>query len=225
MKPSGEFFRNLGVYVYGYKDPETVDGWNYIGKGVGDRAYAHVEDKGLDWDDCFVIARNMENYGDGHAIAHALESFCIEHFKPKLNLVKGKYQEEIYIMSRFAGLFEQHLSEQREMFREVHDFISENEIIRSKVGYSNSRNKTWTVETGAIDNIYCSIKVDASGSEDKITVTFKGNRAKAAVIEAMQEQCSDLETVGTGSGNDPWFSVLVYSLDDALQLWTDFVGG
>ena len=224
MKPSGEFFKLLGKYIYGYKNPETSD-WDYIGKGVGDRAYCHVEDKGLDWNDCYLLARNLESYDstiDGTQFA--IEAFLIDFFDPKLNSVKGKRQKETYIMSRFAGLFEQHQNDQREMFEEMYEFIRDNEVVRRNVGFSGSRGKTFEVETGAIDNLYCKIKMDASTAEDTISVTFKGGKRNASKIDAIIEMCSEFDVIGTGSGNDPWVSFQVEDFDTALSLWTDFVG-
>jgi len=224
MKPSGEFFKLCGKYIYGYKNPETSD-WDYIGKGVGDRAYSHVEDKGLDWDNCYLLARNLESYDstiDGTQFA--IEAFLIDFFDPKLNLVKGKRQKEIYIMSRFAGLFEQHQNDQREMYEELYEFIRDNDVIRKNVGFSGSRGKTFEVETGAIDNLYCKIKVDTTGGNDTVSVVFKGNRAKAPVIETIKERCSEFEVNGNGTGADPWVSFLVNDLETAVILWSEFVG-
>ena len=224
MKPSGEFFKLLGKYIYGYKNPETSD-WDYIGKGVGDRAYCHVEDKGLDWNDCYLLARNLESYDstiDGTQFA--IEAFLIDFFDPKLNSVKGKRQKETYIMSRFAGLFEQHLNEQREMYEELYEFIRDNEVIRKNVGFSGSRGRTFEVESGAIDNLYCKVKMDTTGGSDTVSVVFKGGKAKAPVIETIKERCSEFEVNGNGTGNDPWVSFVVDDLDTAVELWADFVG-
>ena len=224
MKPTAEFFRACGKYIYGYKNPVS-DTWDYIGKGVGDRAYAHVSDKNLDWEDCFLIARNLEKYDEGSDGAQfSMEAFLIQFFQPKMNTVSGRYQEEVYVMSRFSGLFEQHLSEQREMYVELHDFIRDNEVIRKKIGFSSSRPKTFEVETGAIDNIYCKIKLDTTGGADTVSVVFKGSRAKAETIHGIADRCSEFESNGTGSGNDPWVSFLVDDLETAVSLWTDFVG-
>ena len=224
MKPSGEYFKLLGKYIYGYKNPETTH-WDYIGKGVGDRAYFHVEDKGLDWDNCYLLARNLESYDSNtDGTSYAIEAFLIDFFEPLLNEKSGNKQKETYIMSRFAGLFEQHQNDQREMFEEMYEFIRDNEVVRRNVGFSGSRGKTFEVETGAIDNLYCKIKMDASTAEDTISVTFKGGKRNAEKIDRITEMCSEFKVVGTGSGNDPWVSFQVEDFDTALDLWTDFVG-
>jgi hypothetical protein len=224
VRPTAEFFREFGKYIYGYKNPVS-DTWDYIGKGIGDRAYSHVSDKDLDWDDCFLIARNLEKYDNGSDGAQfSMEAFLIQFFQPKMNTVSGRYQEEVYIMSRFSGLFEQHLSAQREMYVELHDFIRDNEVVAKNVGFSGSRGKTFEVETGAIDNVYCKIKLDISGSTDQVSVVFKGSKSKVGVIESIAERCSEFEVNGTGSGNDPWVSFSIDDLDTAVQLWSDFVG-
>lgn len=222
-KPSGEFFATLGKYIYGYKNPESED-WDYIGKGVGDRAYAHVEDKELDWENCYLIARNLERYDEkADGAQFSMEAFLIHFFKPELNSVSGRYQEETYIMSRFSGLFEQHQNDQRKMYVELHTFIAENPIIEQYNGFACSRGKTFEVESNAIDQLYCVIKCDASGAQDIISVKFKANKSKKVVIDQIKEMCKDLSQNGEGSGSDPWVSYVVEDLDAAVELWKDFV--
>ena len=222
-KPSGEFFATLGKYIYGYKNPESGD-WDYIGKGVGDRAYCHVEDKELDWENCYLIARNLERYDEkADGAQFSMEAFFIHFFKPTLNSVSGRYQEETYIMSRFSGLFEQHQNDQRKMHSEMNAFIDDNPVIEQYHGLGEYRGKTFQVETKAFNDLYCGIKCDASGSQDVISVKFKASKAKKVFLEQIKEMCEDLSQNGQGSGNDPWVSYVVEDLDAAVGLWTDFV--
>lgn len=223
MKPSGEFFATLGKYIYGYKSPDS-EGWDYIGKGVGARAYDHVEDKELKWEDCYLIARNLERYDEKKDSAQfSVEAFLINFFDPKLNTVSGRYQKETYIMSRFDGLFDKHQTERRKMYEELYIFVSSRPVIESYCGFSCSRGRTYEVESIQVAGLYCTIKCDASGPEDMITVRFKGNSSKKAVIDQIKERCSDLELNGEGTGADPWVSFVVGSLDEAQSLWKDFV--
>ena len=76
-KPSGAFFEELGQYVYGYKDRENGS-WKYVGKGTGDRCWAHIQDKGYSADDCVIIARNLERFEKRkNNSSFLLESFMI----------------------------------------------------------------------------------------------------------------------------------------------------
>jgi len=223
MKPSNEFFKTLGKYIYGYKNPDG-EGWDYIGKGSGARAYDHVEDKQLEWTNCYVIARNLERYDEKNDPAQfSMEAFLIHFFKPELNSVKGRYQEDTYIMARFEGLFEKHQDDQRKMWEELYVFVSTRPVISQFNGLMSSRGRTFEVESTSIDGLCCVIKCDATNTEDVISVRFKG-RQRAHVIKQIKKRCSDLELYGEGTGADPWVSFKVADLDEAVELWRDFVG-
>lgn len=220
MKPTREFFDSLGMYVYGYKQRH---GWSYIGKGNGDRAYHHVDEKDLDWNNCYLLARNLEKYGTNlDAAQYAIEACLIQNFKPELNIVSGRYQKETFTMALFSDLFSDHQNSQRKMYDEVHDFISSNAIISDNVGFASSRAKTWYVETNARDNMYCGIQLDTSGGEDTMTVKFSGNQKKADRIE-MIKGLVDQTIVNEGSGKDPSVTFSVPDAEAAVYLWKEFV--
>ena len=126
-------------------------------------------------------------------------------------------------MSRFDGLFEKHQNEQRKMYEELYTFVSSRSVIEKYSGFACSRGRTFEVESTQVASMYCTIKCDATGSEDMITVRFKGNSSKKAVINQIKERCSDLEVNGEGTGADPWVSFRVENLDEAESLWKDFV--
>ena len=217
-KPPIDFFRPLGYYVYQYQTPLTGEIY-YIGKGVNDRCWNHVTEKGYNPEHLMIVAQNLTEEE-----ALLLESYLINQYRPTLDNKVSGHHEERFIMSRFSGLFEQYLSDQREMYEEVHTFIRQNEVTQKYVGFSGSRNKTFTVETNARDNMYCSIKLDASNSSDIISVVFKGTKSKAPVIEQIRERCQEFTVNGNGTGVDPWVSFAVTDLEEAVSLWSDFVG-
>jgi hypothetical protein len=216
-KPPIDFFRPMGYYVYQYQDPSTGEIY-YIGKGVNDRCWNHVSEKGYNPEHLTIIAQHLTEEE-----SLLLESYLINQNSPTDNKVSG-HHEGRFIMSRFTGLFDQYLNDQREMFNELHAFISEYDVVRKYVGYSWSRQKSFLVESNAIDNLYCSIKLESQGSGDTISVIFKGNKSKAPVIKKIKERCEEFTILGEGSGQDPWVSFVVSDLEEAVSLWSDFVG-
>ena len=125
VKPSGEFWNSLGLYVYGYQDPDS-NTWEYIGKGVGDRAFHHVEDKGLLWENCYCIARNLEKFDDRNdPSSHAIESFLIDFFEPQLNRVSGRYQKECIVMASLSSMFTDFVAGQHDNFEAFPEWYHE----------------------------------------------------------------------------------------------------
>jgi hypothetical protein len=85
QKPSGEFFSQLGQSVYQYINRDTLKPY-YTGKGNGDRCWAHVVDKGFNPEDCFIVARNLENFEDKQDWqSFLLESYLITTQNPEDN--------------------------------------------------------------------------------------------------------------------------------------------
>jgi len=109
------------------------------------------------------------------------------------------------------------------MYEELYTFISSTPVVEKNVGYSESRQKTYYVETGQVDGLYCGIKCSTTGPQDAISVLFKAPKNKKFILDQIKERCEDLTLNGEGAGNDPWVSYAVSDLDAAVELWTDFV--
>jgi len=85
------FWRTLGMYVYKYIDLDTQE-VKYIGKGVGDRCTAHLSSKGYKEEECYIVARNLEEFENDEP-SFLLESYLISANNMVVegdNLVKGR---------------------------------------------------------------------------------------------------------------------------------------
>jgi len=223
-KPSGDFFEELGEYVYGFKDKETGS-WKYVGKGSGDRCCAHLQEKGYSFDDCVIIARNLERFDKGkNNSSFLLESFMISQYNPIDNTISGKYKE-CFVMVDLSFLFNEYQSSQRNMFNELNDFYTHyKDVIGSNVGYTETRGSTWYIETGAKENKYFGIKVQTKVPE--ITVIFKMNNSSTSeykkFVAQMKENLGGMYNLDTSTKDK--ISFPVKTLDEAVELWKSFVG-
>ena len=218
-KPSGEFFAELGQYVYAY----IVGGeYKYIGKGNGDRCWSHVESKGLDPEDCYIVARNLEAFEDKQDWqSFLLESFLIQQHQPEFNSVSGHYKEN-FKMASLKGLFNTYTSNQRNMHMEHGDFLRKyEEDLGDTIGYTETRGGQFTLETSAIENTYFRIKVSAKTPEFMCEIASNGdqdhfNKLKADVEAAIGEEYDLTSTKGKAIA---WF---VEDADTAVRFWTEF---
>lgn len=221
-KPSGEFFDSLGQYVYAYIDRITGEK-KYVGKGHGDRCWAHVVDKEYDPADCVIIARNLERFeGKKDWQSFLLESYLISTESPKDNAVSGRYKE-CFVMTDLSFLFNTFQEGQRDMFAELVDFYGKHEsVFRGTVGYTETRGTSFVIETGAKDNKYFGIKI--STREPQVSVYMK---AKSGTFDDLAKKVVanlghkyDIDT----TSNKDSLSFPVADLDEAIELWKSFVG-
>lgn len=220
-KPTGEFFESLGQYVYAYIDRISGEK-KYVGKGRGDRCWAHVTDKEYDPTDCVIIARNLESFEDKKDWqSFLLESFLISTESPKDNIVSGRYKE-CFVMTDLSFLFNNFLEGQRDMFAELNEFYNKHEIFRGTVGYTESRGTSFTIETGAKMNTYLGIKV--STREPYVTVYMKSGKGFEDMSKKVVENLGDEYDIDTTSNKDQ-LSFPVETLDEAVELWRSFVKG
>ena len=221
MRPTGVFFETLGKYVYMYRG--TSERPSYIGKGVGDRCLHHLKDKGYKIDDCIIVAKNLERFNlDKKDWSFVLESYLISTLNPEDNSVSGHYKE-CFIMKDLSFLFGEFVDSQRDMFEEMTTLVSDNpDVFKGTIGYTESRGTSYVIESGMRENIYFRIKVQTK--EPQVTVVFKANNPNffQPLVKKLQSNLSDTyELDSTSNKNEVSFST---TIEDALELWSAFVG-
>ena len=221
MRPSSAFFETLGKYVYMYRG--TSERPAYIGKGVGDRCLAHLKDKGYKIEDCIIVAKNLEQFNLNEKDASfVLESYLISTLNPEDNSVSGHYKE-CFIMKDLSFLFGEYVDSQRDMFEEMTTIVSDNpDIFKGTVGYTESRQSSYVIESGMRENIYFRFKVQTK--EPNVTVIFKANNPTSfpALVKKLEKNLSDTyELDSTSNKNEVSFAT---TIEDALDLWKAFVG-
>lgn len=220
-KPSTAFFDTLGLYVYQYIDQDTLKPY-YTGKGVGDRCWSHVKDKGFDPSDCYIVARNLGRFFEKQdGAAFLLESFLIFQQSPDKNSVSGHYKD-CFIMSSLSFLFDNFVNEQRNMFNELNELVSSNsEVFDGTIGYTETRGSSFYVETGMRENVYFGIKVQTK--EPNVTVIVKANSDKffEPLVEKMKANLGKAYDLDTTSNKNA-ISFPVETLEEAVSLWESF---
>ena len=218
MRPTTEFFKELGQYVYMFKKGDL-----YVGKGVGDRCLHHLKEKGYSLEDCVIVARNLEkfNRGKNDDVSYVLESYLISQLKPKDNKVSGHYQKECFIMADLSFLFGEYVDSQRDMFKELNELVNDNlEVFQGTIGFTETRGSSYYIETGMRDNIYFGIKVQSK--EPNITCMLKANNPTAFVslVKNCEKGLSDYDLDSTSNKNVVSFQVS--SIEEAVKLWSTF---
>ena len=117
------FWETLGQYVYGYmEDGKFV----YVGKGNGNRALSHVGSKEYNTDNLYIIARNLERFGEKKDWqSFLLESYLISNNSPRDNSVSGHYKE-CFIMAKMSELFNEFEKSQHDNFEVLPEWYVEN---------------------------------------------------------------------------------------------------
>lgn len=224
-KPSGEVFSSLGKYVYGYKNPSGS--WDYFGKGVGDRLWHHVADKGLDPENVFVFARNLETFDERtDAAQFSVESILINLLTPQLNKVSG-HKKELFEMAKFSDYVKDYQDAQYDNFSQLPEWYMANydsfsgRLREVKLGSTNT-----FLHSSVNNGVYMQTYVPVVESEFEATFEVAGDPTKDdSVLQKKQglQQWLTKEGYQTKDvNNSKKVTIKVSSVSELLQLWNDF---
>lgn len=227
MKPTGEFFQSLGQYVYQYIDKDTLEPY-YIGKGNGDRCYSHVNEKGFDPKDCYIIAKNLERFEDKKDWqSFLLESFLISTKTPENNSVSGHYKE-CFEMASLSSMFSDFQTEQYDNFAQFPDWYLNNyEVFRNRLREVKINSGTTFVLSNARNAMYMMWYAPVGESEDPIKITFEINLPDGEKLESYKNQLTAwIKSNGYKNvkpdGKVQKLAIDVPSIDDAVDLFKEF---
>lgn len=219
QKPSGDFFSTLGYYVYWYSDPEPY----YIGKGVGDRCWAHVVDKGFNPEHIHIIAQNLE---EDQALT--LESYLIYKHNPRENKVLGHHTER-FIMAKLSEVYTEYTAAKYDNFETLPAWYVDNysSIFKGRIRALNISDTSTYIMSSANDQMYMMWYWYPTNVEDPIKVTFEVNLPANDQMYALKERLRIwLKKEGYSNINDDGkaqkLAVNVDSIDDVLKLWENF---
>ena len=225
VKPTSEFMKTLGEYVYCYTKDGTYKNAYYEGKG-GDgptghnRCLDHIKNKGYDINDCYIVARNLEKFRR-KSPSFLLESWLIWENDPEDNRVSGHYKE-CFIMANLSGLFSGYVDSQRDMFDEMAKLKEENNHLfgKGRIGESRSVGNNYKFQTNMRDNLYYGFKVQTS--EPFIECYLKAGKESAwdSLLENAPEMLPEYTLDSTSVKNEIRF--VVETMEEALDLWEQF---
>jgi len=198
----GAFWETLGQYVYGYMENGI---FVYIGKGNGNRALSHVGSKEYNTDNLYIIARNLERFGEKKDWqSFLLESYLISNNRPRDNSVSGHYKE-CFIMTKMSELFSEWKLDQHDNF-EVHpEWYTENyNIFKDRLNVFVVKSQHHLLEFKTLNKVQPELSIKADGSATlKVQIHADGSD-----LENRKDQISqflsvlgidDMESVGTRS--------------------------
>jgi len=218
QKPSGEFFSTLGYYVYWYADGDDP---YYIGKGIGDRCWAHVVDKGFDPEHIHIVGQNLSEEQ-----ALALESYLIFKHNPKRNKVLGHHTEK-FVMAKLSEVHTEYTNAKYDNFEVLPTWYTENySYFKGKIRALNLSDTSTFVMSSANQQMYMMWYWYPLG-EEPIKVTFEVNLPVGDNMNAVKERlCLWLKKEGfkniSDDGKAQKLAVYVNSIEEVLNLWNNF---
>lgn len=226
-KPSGEFFSQLGQYVYQYINRDTLKSY-YTGKGNGDRCWAHVVDKGFNPEDCFIVARNLENFEDKQDWqSFLLESYLITTQNPEDNSVAGHYKE-CFVMASLSSMFSEFENEQYDNFAALPDWYLNNyESFRNRVREVKINATTTFVLSNARNQMYMMFYWSPTDVDSPTKVTFEINLPEGERLDAVKANLTkwlakNNHKKPVADGKVQKLAVNVDTIEDVVTLWNEF---
>lgn len=226
MRPTSEFFATLGQYVYKYVD--TDGKIIYIGKGNGDRCWAHVGDKGFNPENCYIVAKNLEKFeGKKDAVAFALESFFITTENPETNAVSGHYKE-CFIMKPLSSMFSEFQNEQYDNFESLPEWFTINyNVFKGKLREIKINSTSTFFLSSARNNMYMMWYWSTVDSNEPVKVTFEFN-AQEGKLDSMKDQMKKWLKAGGhtktfADGKDSKMAVNIANINQVIELFQAFM--
>lgn len=224
-KPSQEFFATLGQYVYQYIGSDGRP--YYVGKGRGDRCYAHVFEKGYNPEECYIVAKNLEKFEDKKDWqSFLLESYMIATQLPEGNSVSGHYKE-CFAMASLSSMFSSFKSEQYDMFESFPSWYIEN--------YDTFRGRLREVKLNATTAFFLSVARNKMymmwwwnpDSEDPIKVTFEINATGDELNSQKATMKEWLKQNGYNKiqddGKEQKFAIHIKTISGVIDLFEEFM--
>lgn len=219
-KPPLAFFEPMGYYVYWYEKEGEV---YYVGKGINDRCWHHVGEKGYDPEDLHIHAWHLTE--DQSLL---LESYLISTLKPRDNKVRG-HHEERFIMASIAGLFDNYTAGLRNMHKEMQEFLEEHELY-DLVGLTTSRSNGFTIQTPSKKSFW--LVLIASVDSPDYLIRFATNKPSEfdGLLEKLDSRLGEeyeLQTKESLKGTDSdlpanQVQISVSSVEEAVALFKEF---
>jgi len=224
-KPTAEFFETLGQYVYMYSSKDEI---LYIGKGVNDRCLFHLKDKGFEYEDCYIVGRNLESFNDKPSLL--FESYLIKNYNPTHNAVSGHYKE-CFDMVSLASLYSEFKSTQHDNFETLPDwYIEDYHLIKGNIREVSIAKDKFTVISTANSGVYIHIIVSSVDSSTQVLLemsnyfTNKPNK----IIETREKLFHWLKACGKKEITEDKNQLKIYvncdSPNEAAVLFSEFFG-
>jgi hypothetical protein len=226
------FMQTLGYYQYAYypngKFDNTINP-EYDGKGVKMRCLDHLKDKPVDVDNLIIIGRNLEKFTEGRdaieAVQAATESMRINVLEPKLNKIKGMY-DELWVKTPISVLRDEWLKTQINPVAESHKFWNAHPELESVTQATTTNSSGSVYQTQRIKGteykLYVNYTIDGPEVVLKVNFSRKGvdGMTMDELFEKWSTQYAELETTPAGADGE-WIIAEIGSIEDTIEFFVE----